>query len=147
MSEDCCSIKLCWLPARWTVFDSMNPEDKGISVCIKHAGLTFSKDTVYIVVKYKNEGVNMSHEHTHEQDVCLHECLHYCKTCEIVYCCKCGRQWGVTKTTVMMYYPYYPYNTYNTYGPVWWNGATDTPDTVPFSNSDDVDQHACNHNH
>ena len=31
--------------------------------------------------------------HTHEHQCCSHECLHYCRGCNKVYCCKCQAEW------------------------------------------------------
>lgn len=51
------------------------------------------------------------HKHTHEcwryHTACEHDCLHYCKKCGKVYCCKCSQEWensiyvygGTTTTT------------------------------------------------
>lgn len=38
------------------------------------------------------------HEHNH----CHHE-LKHCSICNVVYCTKCGKEWGGTN-----WYPYYP---------------------------------------
>lgn len=45
------------------------------------------------------------HKHTHECTECQHDCLHHCKCCDKVYCCKCGQEWG---GTYYYSYPYYP---------------------------------------
>ena len=78
--------------------------------------------------------------HKHECSGCKHECLHYCKCCNKVYCCKCGQEWG----GYTYYQPYYTWWT-PTY-PQWTTtiacGATCTADNV--LTDDDV---ACSHSH
>lgn len=36
----------------------------------------------------------MSYKHSHDCQGCQHECVHYCKYCGRVFCCKCGKEWG-----------------------------------------------------
>ena len=45
----------------------------------------------------------MKHKHSHDCGICQHECLHYCKCCGKVYCCKCGQEWG---DSIWRYQPY-----------------------------------------
>lgn len=48
--------------------------------------------------------------HDHEHTCCDH-CLHYCPQCDVVYCCKCKREWGRTYCWPTTYpnwvYPYW----------------------------------------
>ncbi len=48
------------------------------------------------------------HEHKHS---CCNHCLHHCPCCDIVYCCKCAKQWGGWQSW-----------TYTS--PVWWTNGT-----------------------
>jgi hypothetical protein len=48
--------------------------------------------------------------HTHNHGCCEH-CLHFCKGCNVVYCCKCKEEW--TKCC-HWYTPYYPTVTWTT---------------------------------
>ena len=51
------------------------------------------------------------HGNTHNHQHC--HCVHYCPVCNVVYCCKCGQQWGQN----WGYYCTYPYS----YG---WGGSS-----------------------
>ena len=64
--------------------------------------------------------------HEHKCKGCDH-CLHECKCCNKVYCCKCGQEWG----GFTYYQPYYPE----------WGTTTLRYDTANIS---DVD---CSHSH
>lgn len=63
----------------------------------------------------------MSHYHSH----CQHD-LKYCNHCDIVYCTKCGREWGQQHYHYSYTAPTYPW--------VWtYNGV---PYTVTYTNGD-----------
>lgn len=42
--------------------------------------------------------------HNHHDGHCAHEVIH-CPVCDVVYCAKCGREWGVKQSWM---YPMYP---------------------------------------
>jgi len=65
--------------------------------------------------------------HGHNHTSCQH-CFHWCDCCKVVYCCKCGEQWGNNS-----YFTYYPPVYPNV--PVTWTGGT-----VTWSSS-------CSHGH
>ena len=49
---------------------------------------------------------------------CKHEEVKYCGVCKLVYCVKCGEEWGkrdYTWTWTYPTYPTYPTGTYPTY--------------------------------
>lgn len=47
-----------------------------------------------------------AHDHEPHSCNCEHLVVRFCKHCQLVYCCRCHKEW-VTKNT---YYPwYYPY--------------------------------------
>ena len=69
--------------------------------------------------------------HCHKHDHCEHE-LKYCGHCDVVYCKKCGREWGV-KT---WYYPW-TYTTPTITVPTW---TTTSGSTVT-----DTEVYKCNH--
>ena len=53
----------------------------------------------------------------HEHHDCDHQ-LKYCKTCDVTYCAKCHREWGLYRTwTPYPWYtnPWYQYQTGTTY--------------------------------
>lgn len=68
----------------------------------------------------------ITHPHTHESCGCQHNCLHYCKICDLVYCCSCNRTFGSK------------YNSWVTYTNV------ETGETGTTCNSSAGD---CSHNH
>lgn len=77
----------------------------------------------------------------HQHDHCQHE-LKLCNQCGIVYCVKCGKEWGTTWAqddyTYIPFYPTYPYP-YTPYipqtgdfwptPPITWATTTDSSDT------------------
>ena len=67
------------------------------------------------------------HKHCH----CDHD-LKYCSHCDVVYCTKCGKEWGQKHYCYPWTYPYYPW-TYTATA-----GGVATGDTVTISG------HQCN---
>lgn len=63
------------------------------------------------------------HEH-----ICKHE-LKHCPVCDVVYCEKCGREWG--KESIK----WYPYTTYPNYPTITWSVDTGTPTAVSHVHS------------
>lgn len=61
--------------------------------------------------------MNTHNQYGHIHCGCVH-CLHYCQYCNVVYCCKCGQQWG------QGYSYYYTYPQYTTTNPVLGAGTT-----------------------
>lgn len=80
----------------------------------------------------------MSHEHCHGE--CQHE-LKYCAVCDVVYCSKCGREWGKPLVTypVPIVYPVYPSPVYPS--PVYpppWNPIYTTCGDTQIASSDGI---------
>jgi hypothetical protein len=69
----------------------------------------------------------MSHEYHDIHTHCDHD-LKYCKTCDVPYCTKCGREWKahtfITPYTIPQY-PKYPATTNWQNPPVWTSGTSD----------------------
>ena len=70
--------------------------------------------------------------HTHEHQCCTHDCLHYCRGCSKVYCCKCKAEWGNASYTYWVS-PWYNIGTAGTGGNMC--GTVIASESVPCAHS------------